>query len=148
MDVEKINFKHFIIITLLTSIWINISEVFRYFVLVMPRVKSFFDDKQGVADMDFGIFTIWGVWDTLLTSILVFVFWLYSKSFGNSNRSAFISGTIVWFAVFVIFWVATANMGLSEWKILWIVLPLSWLEMVVGAWIASRLYKKYKKGYI
>ncbi len=89
MVTNKINFHHFIIITLLTSIWIHISEVF-----------------------------------------------------GNSNRSVFISSTIVWLTIFVIFWVAISNMGLSEWKILWIVLPLSWLEMIIGTWIASKLYKK------
>jgi len=144
MNTKKFNFKHFVIITLLTSIWINISEVFRYFVLVMPRVKSFFDDKDGVADMDLGIFAIWGLWDTLLTGVLVFVFWLYSRIFGGSNRSVLSSGTIVWVAVFVIFWVATANMGLSEWEILWITLPLSWSEMIIGAWIASKLYEKYE----
>ena len=144
MITEKFNIKNFIVITLLTSIWIHVSEVFRYFVLVMPRVKLFFDHKQGVADMDMGIFAIWGFWDTLLTGILVFVFYLYSSVFGTSNRSVLISGTIVWFAVFVIFWVATANMGLSEWKILWITLPLSFLEMVVGTWIASKLYKTYE----
>lgn len=144
MTTKQFNLKHFIIVTLLTSIWINISEVFRYFVLVMPKVKSFFDNKLGVADMDLGIFAIWGFWDTLLTGVLVFVFWLYSEVFGNSIRSVLISGTVVWLAVFVIFWIATANMGLSEWNILWITLPLSWLEMIVGAWIASKLYKKYE----
>ncbi|WP_298503474.1 hypothetical protein [uncultured Maribacter sp.] len=144
MITKKFNRKHFVVITLLTSIWINISEVFRYFVFVKPRIKSFFDYKQGVADMDLGIFAIWGFWDTLLTGFLVFVFWLYSRVFRSSNWSVFISGTIVWSAVFVIFWVATANMGLSEWKILWITLPLSWLEMTIGAWIASKLYKKYE----
>lgn len=144
MVAKKINFKHFVIITLLASIWINISEVFRYFVFVMPRVKSFFNNKEGVADIDLGIFATWGLWDTLLTGVLVFIFWLYSRIFGNSNRSVLISGTIVWLAIFVIFWVATANMGLSEWRILWLTLPLSWLEMVIGTWIASKLYKKYK----
>jgi len=144
MITKKFRLKNFIIITLLTSIWINISEVFRYFVLVMPHVKSFFDNKQGVADMNLGIFAIWGFWDTILTSILVFIFWLYSIVFGSSNRSVLISGTIVWLAVFVIFWVATANMGLSEWKILWVTMPLSWFEMIIGAWIASKLYKKYE----
>ncbi len=144
MNSEKFHFKNFIIITLLTSIWINISEVFRYFVLVIPRVKLFFDNKPGVADMDFGIFIIWGFWDILLTGALVFVFWLYAEIFGNSNRSVLISGTIVWLIVFVVFWVATANMGLSEWNILWITLPLSWLEMIVGTWLASKLYKKIR----
>jgi len=148
MNVKKFNFKNFFIITFLTSIWINISEVFRYFVLVMPRVKLFFDNKLGVADIDLCIFVIWGFWDTLLTGILVFIFWLYSEVFDDSNRSVLISGTITWLAVFVIFWMATANMGLSKWNILWIVLPLSWLEIIAGTWIASKLYKKYKNDYI
>lgn len=133
-------FRQFAIITLIVSIWINISEVFRYFVLVMPRVKSFFQYKSGIAEMDWGIFAIWGLWDTLLTAVLVFVFWLSSQVYGNNKRSVLISGIIVWCAVFVIFWMATANMGLSNWSILLITLPLSLLEMVVGAWIASSLY--------
>lgn len=133
-------FKQFVIITLIVSVWINISEVFRYFVLVMPRVKSYFQNQSGIAEMDLGIFSIWGFWDTLLTAVLVFIFWLYAKSFGNNNKSVFVSGTLVWLSVFVIFWVATANMGLSNWKILIITLPLSLLEMIVGAWIASKLY--------
>ena len=136
------NLKQFIIITLLVSIWINISEVFRYFVLVVPRVKSFFDFKEGVAAMDIGIFAIWGFWDTLLTAILVFSFWVFARSFKNTKMAIWASGFFVWTAVFVIFWIATANMGLSNWDILLITLPLSLLEMVVGAWLASRLYMK------
>lgn len=143
MTDKNFRLKQFAIITLITSIWINISEVFRYFALVMPRVKSFFDNKTGVAEMDLGIFAIWGFWDTLLTAVLVFVFWLFSKSYGFNTKSALISGTIVWSAVFVIFWVATANMGLSDWNILLITLPLSLLEMVVGALIALKLYSKF-----
>ncbi len=132
--------RQFIIITLLTSIWVHISEIFRYFVFVISRVQAFFEHKEGVAIMDIGIFSIWGLWDTLLTAIMVFVFWLYSRVFGNNRVSVFVSATIVWLAVFVIFWVATANMGLSNWSILLITLPLSWVEMIVGSWIASRLY--------
>lgn len=138
--IDEFRLKQFLIITVLTSIWINISEVFRYFVLVMPKLKSFFYNKMGIAEMDLGIFSIWGLWDMLLTSVLVFIFWLYAKSFGNNTNSVLISATLVWSAVFVIFWVATANMGLSNWNILLITLPLSWLEMFVGAWIASKLY--------
>ena len=76
----------------------------------------------------------------LLTAVLVFFFWLYAKSFGNNYKSILVSGILVWLSVFVIFWFATANMGLSDWKILLITLPLSLLEMIVGAWITSKLY--------
>lgn len=141
---QKFDLKQFIIVTLLVSIWINISEVFRYFVLVRPRVKAFFTEREGIADINLGIFTIWGFWDTLLTVILVLVFWLYAKAYGNNSKSIFTSALIVWFAVFVIFWVATANMGLSNWDILLITLPLSLLEMVIGTWLASKLYATNK----
>jgi len=137
---QKFNLRQFVIITLIVSIWINISEVFRYFVLVMPRVKSFFQNKPGIAEMDLGIFSIWGLWDILLTAVLVFVFWIYAKSFGNNKKSILVSGIFVWIAVFVIFWVATSNMGLSSWSILLITLPLSLFEMIVGAWLSSKLY--------
>lgn len=136
----QFNLKQFTIITLVVSLWVNLSEVFRYFVLVMPRVKAFFGDRAGVAEMNWKIFSIWGLWDTLLTAVLVFVFWLYAKSFGNNTRSIVFSGVLVWASIFIIFWVAMANMGLSKWKLLWITLPLSLLEMLIGAWIASRLY--------
>jgi energy-coupling factor transporter transmembrane protein EcfT len=108
----------------------------------MQRTKSFFPNRNNIAEMDLKIFAIWGIWDTILTAIIVYIFWLYSKIYGNTNRSVFISGTVVWIAVFVIFWVATANMGLSSWSILLITLPLSWFELIVGSYIASKLYKK------
>lgn len=139
---SKFNLKQFVIITLITSIWINASEVFRYFIFVMQRVKVFFDGKSGVAEMDFIIFSIWGLWDTLLTAVLVFIFWLYSNTFGNNNRSIIMSSTIVWLSIFVVFWVATANMGLCKWNLLLITLPLSWFEMVIGTWVASKLYSR------
>ncbi|WP_420571332.1 hypothetical protein [Kordia sp.] len=148
MTPTKFNLKQFIVITLLTSIWIHISEVFRYFIFVVPSTQSFFNDQADIANIDLSIFAIWGFWDTLLTAILVFFFWLYARVFGNSNRSVIASATLVWLAVFVIFWIATANMGLAPWNILWITLPLSLLEMIIGAWIAAKLYKKYENDNI
>jgi len=139
---KQLSVKQFFIITLITSIWINASEVFRYFVFVKPRVQAFFDHQPGIAEMDIGIFAIWGVWDTLLTAVLVMTFWMVAQTFGNNGRSVFTGGTLVWATVFVIFWVATANMGLCNWSILLITLPLSWIEMIVGAWIAGRCFQR------
>ena len=97
-----------------------------------------------VAEMNLTIFSIWGLWDTLLTAVLVFIVWLFCEQFGSGIQSILTSATLVWLSTFVIFWVAASNMGLSDWSILRIALPLSWLEMVVGAWISSRLYVSKK----
>ena len=140
MKLQKFYLKQFVIICLITSIWVHISEVFRYFVFVIPKTKAFFEGKEGVAEMDWGIFAIWGVWDTLLTVMTVLMFWLYAQVFGNNLRSVMVSGTLSWAFFFVLFWVGTANMGLSSWRILLITLPLSWLETVAASYISSRLY--------
>lgn len=141
MLIEKFKLKPFILIVLITSVWINASEILRYFLFVMPMTKDYWRaSHHAVAEMNVMIFSIWGLWDTLLTGVLVFVVWLYSQVFGTSFKSILTSATLVWAAIFVIFWVASANMGLSDWQMLWIALPLSWIEMIVGGWISTRLY--------
>ena len=138
---SRFNYKNYIIVVLITSIWINASEVFRYFVLVMPAIKdTYVGTGRQVAEMNATIFSIWGLWDTILTAVLVFVVWLYAQTFGNNKRSVLKSSTVVWISIFVVFWIAAANMGLSTWQILLITLPLSWLEMLIGGWIAYRLF--------
>ena len=99
------NLKSFAIIVLITSIWVNASEVFRYFVLVMPRVKKYWNGLETVADTSWTIFGIWGIWDTILTAMTVFLFWLYSQRFGNNNRSILISAILGWIFFFVLYWV-------------------------------------------
>jgi membrane-associated protease RseP (regulator of RpoE activity) len=138
---HKFNFKQFIVIALIASLWVHASEVFRYFIFVMPRFREFLSVLPGVAPMDLKVFSIWGLWDTLLTVLNVFVFWLYAQQFGSSIRSAISAGTISW-TFFVLFWIAMVNMALSPISLLPIALPLSWLEMVVTSMIASWLYAR------
>jgi hypothetical protein len=136
------NLRHFVVVVLLTSVWVHVSEVFRYFVIVMPYVRQFLSDVTGVAPMSWGVFAIWGMWDTLLTCMVVLIFWLYAQRFGNTPRSVLASGTLCWLFFFVLFWVAMVNMALAEWFILALTLPLSWLEVVVATFIASRLFAR------
>ena len=93
----------FLKITLLTSIWINISEVFRYFVIVMPTMRKDLAVIPNVAPMDWLVFSIWGVWDTILTASIVFITWLCLKIYGQSTKTIFISGTITWAMFFLLF---------------------------------------------
>ena len=139
---SEFNLKSFVIIVLITSIWVNASEVFRYFVLVMPRVKIYWNNLESVADMNWVIFSIWGVWDTILTAMTVFMFWLYAQRFGNNNKSVITSAILAWVFFFVLYWVGAANMGYSDWSILCITLPLSLLELIIANFIAAKLYKK------
>lgn len=132
--------KDFIVITIITSLWVNASEVFRYFVLVRPEMHEYLSVVPNVADMNWGIFAIWGLWDTLLTALYVFLFWLCAQTFGNNLKSILISGFMSWCFFFLLFWVGMANMNLSSWSYLLIVLPLALIETLVAAFIASKLY--------
>lgn len=145
MHNKEFSVKRFSIIVLITSVWVHLSEVFRYFVLVMPRVKAYWGHTAGIAEMNWTIFGIWGMWDTMLTAMTVYLFWLNSKLFGNNFRSVAVSAILSWMFFFVLYWVGVANMGYSDWAILSITLPLSLLELLVANFIASRLYLRYEK---
>lgn len=137
--------KQFIVVTLITSIWIHISEVLRALFVAFPRMEAFFDgrvDLNGLDKFDIGIALVWGGWDTLVTAILVFIFWLCAQAFGNNLKSIVISGTTTSFATIGVFWIATVNTGLGDWSTAFILFPLAWAEMVIGAFIASKLYSR------
>jgi len=134
--------KEFIVVTVIVSLWVNASEVFRYFVLVRPEMHEYLSVVENVADMNWIIFIIWGLWDTLLTALYVFLFWICSHVFGNTLKSVLVSGIMSWCFFFLLFWVGMANMGLSSWSFLMVVLPLALLETLVAVSIASKLYAK------
>jgi len=76
----------------------------------------------------------------LLTALYVFLFWLCANVFGNNAKSILISGFMSWCFFFLLFWAGLANMNLSSWGYLLIVLPLALIETLVSAYIASKLY--------
>lgn len=117
----------------LNAVWINVSEIFRYFAFVMPMTRSAFPQIPDVAPMNLPVFLIWGAWDTLLLLVVTGFSWLYMSRFGTALRTAVMAGTAVWAGIFVIFWLAAWNMRLAHGQTLIYALPLSWLEMVVAA---------------
>jgi hypothetical protein len=136
-------FKKFLVIFLLVSIWVNASEVVRYFLVVIPEMRSFLSMVPNIAPMDLGIFSIWGIWDSILTGLTVFMYYLYSEKFGRSNSSILISGTLSWAFFFVLYWIAMPNQSLASWSFILIPLVWAWVELVVASYIANVLFKKF-----
>ena len=140
---KKFVVKDFIQITLITSLWVNASELVRYFGYVRPRMQEYFSYIPQMGKIwDIQILAVWGFWDALITALYVFLFWLCAQVFGNTRKAIVISGVMSWSFVFVLYWVATANMFLAEWSTLFVVLPLALLETLVASYIASKLYLK------
>ncbi len=136
------NIKKFIIVTLIVSIWVNVSEVFRYFVIVMPATRKFLISVPNVAPMNWRVFSLWGLWDTVLTIMIVFMFWLVARSFGNNFQSILIASTASWTFLFFLFWVAMFNMSLSSLGLALIALSLAWIEVFIASLISSKLFAK------
>lgn len=123
-------------------IWINASEVFRYFAFVMPMMREAFPMVPDVAPMNLLVFMIWGVWDTILVLTATLLPWMAIKLFGASAIRAVLYGTGVWLSVFVILWLGLFNMNVATVSVLSIALPMAWVEMIVAAlivwWFTAR----------
>lgn len=90
---EQFKIKQFVIITFITSIWIHIGEVGRAILVAFPRMKAFFGDKIIIGEMELSNALIWIGWDMLLTTVLVFIFWLCAQAFGNNLKAIIVSAT-------------------------------------------------------
>jgi hypothetical protein len=135
--------RTFVLTCLVVSIWVNASEVFRYFVFVMPMTREAFAIIPGIAPMNLPVALIWGVWDTLLVILTVGMYWLYAERFGKEAQSAVVSGTLTWFLVFVLLWVGLLNMRLTQPSTAAIALPLAWFESVVTCLIARACFRRF-----
>lgn len=142
MKQVNFNIKEYLIITLLTSIWIHIAEVARAVFVAFPLMKDFFGDRIPIGPMEIENMLIWGIWDMILAFLLVFIYWLCSVAFGRNFNSVLIAGTTTALATIGVFWIATVNTGLGTWSTAHILFPIAWVEMVVGAWIASKFYAR------
>ncbi len=144
-DLNKANFplRTFVLTCLVVSLWVNASEVFRYFVFVMPMTREALAVVPGIAPMNFPVFLVWGIWDTILVIMTVVMYWLYTERFGASARSVVISATFTWFLFFVLFWVGLLNMRLTQPSIAAIALPLAWFEMIVACFIARACFRRF-----
>ena len=127
--------KSFGVALFANMIWINLSEVFRYFVFVMPMMREAFPMIPDVAPMSVPVFLIWGVWDTILVLAVCGIAWLAFDRFGTSSNVALLSGTGIWATIFVILWLGLFNMNLATPPILLAALPLAWVEMIVAVYI-------------
>jgi hypothetical protein len=132
--------RSFLLVLLVAFLWLNVSEVFRYFAFVMPMMRDAMPTVKDVAPMDFTVFMIWGLWDTLLFAVVGVIAWLFHEKFGGGLRSAIAAGTLLWLTIFCIFWLAAWNMNLTVTRVPLIALPLAWIEMVVVVAILDRAW--------
>ena len=114
-------------------IWINLSEVFRYFAFIMPMMRDALPMVPDVAPMNLTVFMIWGIWDSILVATATIIPWLVLNVLGGTVKNAVLAGTGVWISVFSILWLGIYNMNLTTSAIVLTALSLAWFEMIVAA---------------
>ncbi|MGF1545226.1 MAG: hypothetical protein ACFB00_12140 [Parvularculaceae bacterium] len=123
-------------------VWINASEVWRYFAIVRPMLRAAYPDDPGVGAMNLAIFAVWGVWATILIAAATGFFWLYLQARGATLAEAAFGATGFTLGTFGLLWLGGGNMGLAPAPIMWTALPLAWLELFVAALIVRRFMRR------
>jgi len=134
--------KTFLVVMLLTSIWIHIAEIARAMLVAFPMMEAFYAGRIEIGQMGISNAIIWGIWDTILAATLVFIYWLCMPAFGKGRKSIVIAATVTCMAALGVFWICSVNSGLGTWEMAFTLVPIAWAEMLVGAFIAATLYDK------
>ena len=130
-----LNFKKTILPILLTGIWINISETIRWILIVESYWINHYQEMGLVFPTGIWHGMIWMIWGFIF-AVVIFIL---SKKF-TLLQTTFLS----WFSVFVMLWIVLGNVNMLPAGMLWIVIPLSFLETLIGAWICKRFSSEMK----
>jgi len=127
---------------LINLVWINLSEVVRYFAWIRPLLRTEYANQTEVAAITPGIFVSWMIWDTVLIVAACTTYWLALLAFGNTCRTALYTATAFTVTVFGLLWLGLVNMGLVPPYFIAAALPLAWLEQTIAAllvrWVLNR----------
>lgn len=127
---------------LANAVWINLSEVWRYFYIVKPMLHEMLPGDDSIAPVTPLIFASWMVWDTILLFAATGFYWLYLNYSGHNFRNALLAATVFTVPIFGLIWLGIANMGLLPIDFLWAALPLAWIEQAVAALIVLWAIKR------
>jgi len=136
--------RAFWVALLINAVWINASEVFRYFALIMPLLRQTYPEIENVAPMSFSVFAMWAIWDTILLLAVTGFVWLFLERFGATVRNALLGATLVWLAIFGILWLGLFNMNMATVTILAIALPLSWIELTIAGLVVYSMMTRMR----
>lgn len=123
-------FKKALLPILITGIWINISETFRW----MLWIESYWLDKYQSLNIVFPNepinMVVWMIWGFLYGYL---IYRLIQKF------SVLSTAVMAWFMLFVMMWIVVWNIGVLPTEMLWFNAPLAFIEAFIGAWICKKL---------
>ena len=127
------NFKKAIWQILLVSLWINIFETLRWMLFAKPSIDIHFKAANLVLPNEPVNNLLWIIWGIII-AVMIFII---SKKF-KILQTTF----IVWITVYIMHWIALWNMAVLPINILWLAVPLTFINVFVGALICNKFKGK------
>jgi hypothetical protein len=122
--------KRTVLPILLATLWISVSEFVRNEFFVKEYWTKHYDGLGLVFPAEPINGVVWGIW-SLCFAIAIFII---SKKF-SLLQTTFLS----WFVGFVLMWIVVANMSVLPFDLLYIAVPLSFLEAFLATFIIKKL---------
>jgi len=129
-EIAKFPFCSFLRACLVTTAWIAVCQTFRYFVIVVPMIRATYPDGSDVLPVNIGVLLAWGVWVTIYLLWSASSIWIFLERFGASRKNAIISGSLCTIPTYGLFWLALYLMDFVEPDVIFVALPLAWVELI------------------
>ena len=115
---------------LLCGIWVNLSETLRWELLIKAYWEDYYEAKGLIFPGEPANGFVWLTWGF----IIAFVVFVLSRKFSLLQTTL-----LSWLALFVTLWIVLWNIDILPIKILPFVVPLSFIEVLIGTWIIRRI---------
>ena len=117
------------------SIWINIFETLRWILFAKPDIDIHFKAANLVLPNEPINNILWLIWGIII-AVMIFII---SKKFKVLPTTF-----MVWITVYIMHWIALWNMAVLPINILWLAVPLTFINVLVGALICKYFHNKEK----
>lgn len=118
---------------IIISLWINISETSRWIFFSQSHFEKHFTSLNLLLPFGPAVLILWLIWGILLSAMI----YIISKKY-----SLLQAASMIWVMAFPMLWIALYNLNVLPISILWLVIPLSYISVLVGVLISNYLGKK------
>lgn len=138
----SLNSRKFWTSFLYNMIWVNISGLPRYFLVVTPLLLAAFPDTDGIAPVSLSILASWGIWTFIFVYASTATYWMYFDRNGASIQNLLVISFMFTLVTIGLVWLAIANMGLAPLHLLFYAFPLGLVEQIISAWLVRKVYTR------
>jgi hypothetical protein len=127
------DYKNAIWHILIVSLWINIAETLRWLLYSKAYFLEHYQSLNLVLPFGPIYLILWLIWGILLSTIIYII----------SKKYTLLQTTVmIWIMAFLMVWITLFNLNVLPLSMLWLVIPLSFIDILVGVLISNYLGKK------